>query len=37
LRLNQLEPFLVRMKAMDDMIKSFKPIDTACRALSHQV
>ncbi|MGM0952660.1 MAG: 3-deoxy-8-phosphooctulonate synthase [Pseudomonadota bacterium] len=29
LRLNQLEPFLVRMKAMDDMIKSFKPIDTA--------
>jgi len=29
LRLNQLEPFLVRVKAMDDMIKSFKPIDTA--------
>lgn len=29
LRLNQLEPFLARMKTMDDMIKSFKPIDTA--------
>ena len=29
LRLNQLEPFLERVKAVDDLIKSFKPIDTA--------
>jgi len=29
LRLSQLEPFLARVKAVDDLIKSFKPIDTA--------
>jgi len=29
LRLNQLEPFLQRVKAVDDLVKSFKPIDTA--------
>lgn len=29
LRLNQLEPFLKRVKAVDDLVKSFKPIDTA--------
>lgn len=29
LRLNQLEPFLERVKAVDDLVKSFKPIDTA--------
>lgn len=29
LRLNQLEPFLERVKAMDDLVKQFKPIDTA--------
>lgn len=29
LRLSQLEPFLQRVKAVDDLIKSFKPIDTA--------
>lgn len=29
LRLSQLEPFLERVKAVDDLIKSFKPIDTA--------
>lgn len=29
LRLNQLEPFLARVKALDDLIKSFKPLDTA--------
>ncbi len=29
LRLSQLEPFLTRVKAVDDLIKSFKPIDTA--------
>lgn len=29
LRLNQLEPFLARVKAVDDLVKSFKPLDTA--------
>jgi 2-dehydro-3-deoxyphosphooctonate aldolase (KDO 8-P synthase) len=29
LRLNQLEPFLTRVKAIDDLVKSFKPLDTA--------
>ncbi|MGO1461713.1 MAG: 3-deoxy-8-phosphooctulonate synthase [Marinobacter sp.] len=29
LRLNQLEPFLQRVKAVDDLVKSFKTIDTA--------
>lgn len=29
LRLSQLEPFLERVKAVDDLIKSFKPVDTA--------
>lgn len=29
LRLSQLEPFLHRVKAVDDLVKSFKPIDTA--------
>ncbi|BFN13889.1 3-deoxy-8-phosphooctulonate synthase [Marinobacter sp. RI1] len=29
LRLSQLEPFLERVKAVDDLAKSFKPIDTA--------
>ena len=29
LRLSQLGPFLARGKAVDDLIKSFKPIDTA--------
>jgi len=29
LRLSQLEPFLLRVKAVDDLVKSFKPIDTA--------
>ena len=29
LRLSQLEPFLHRMKAVDDLVKSFKAIDTA--------
>jgi len=29
LRLIQLEPFLERVKAVDDLVKSFKPIDTA--------
>ena len=29
LRLSQLEPFLERVKAMDDLVKSFKSIDTA--------
>ena len=29
LRLSQLEPFLQRVKAVDDLVKSFKPIDTA--------
>ncbi|TGN41965.1 3-deoxy-8-phosphooctulonate synthase [Marinobacter confluentis] len=29
LRLSQLEPFLERVKAVDDLVKSFRPIDTA--------
>ena len=29
LRLSQLEPFLERVKAVDDLVKRFKPIDTA--------
>lgn len=29
LRLSQLEPFLKRVKAVDDLVKSFTPIDTA--------
>ncbi|MFT6029452.1 MAG: 2-dehydro-3-deoxyphosphooctonate aldolase (KDO 8-P synthase) [Oleiphilaceae bacterium] len=29
LRLSQLEPFLTRVKAIDDLVKSFKPLDTA--------
>jgi 2-dehydro-3-deoxyphosphooctonate aldolase (KDO 8-P synthase) len=29
LRLEQLEPFLERVKAIDELVKSFKPIDTA--------
>ncbi|TDT43105.1 2-dehydro-3-deoxyphosphooctonate aldolase (KDO 8-P synthase) [Halospina denitrificans] len=29
LRLNQLEPFLEQLKQLDDLIKSFKPLDTA--------
>ena len=29
LRLAQLEPFLARMKAMDDLVKQFEPLDTA--------
>jgi 2-dehydro-3-deoxyphosphooctonate aldolase (KDO 8-P synthase) len=29
LRLEQLEPFLKRVKAMDDLVKQFDPIDTA--------
>lgn len=29
LRLSQLEPFLQRVKAIDDLVKSFQPIDTA--------
>ena len=29
LQLSQLEPFLQRVKAVDDLVKSFKPIDTA--------
>ncbi len=29
LRLSQLEPFLERVKAIDDLVKRFKPIDTA--------
>ncbi len=29
LRLSQLEPFLQRVKAVDDLVKSFKSIDTA--------
>jgi len=28
LRLTQLAPFLERVKAVDDMIKQFKPLDT---------
>ncbi|HKK57606.1 3-deoxy-8-phosphooctulonate synthase [Marinobacter sp.] len=29
LRLSQLEPFLERVKAVDELVKSFKPVDTA--------
>jgi 2-dehydro-3-deoxyphosphooctonate aldolase (KDO 8-P synthase) len=29
LRLEQLEPFLARVKAIDELVKSFKPLDTA--------
>lgn len=29
LRLDQLAPFLERVKAMDDLVKQFKPLDTA--------
>ncbi|MDX1587293.1 MAG: 3-deoxy-8-phosphooctulonate synthase [Oleiphilaceae bacterium] len=29
LRLSQLEPFLAQIKAMDDLVKSFSPLDTA--------
>ena len=29
LRLNQLEPFLAQIKAVDELIKSFEPLDTA--------
>ena len=29
LRLNQLEPFLEQMKAMDDLVKTFDPLNTA--------
>jgi len=29
LRLNQLEAFLKQMKAMDDLVKTFEPLDTA--------
>lgn len=29
LRLNQLEPFLKQMKAIDDLVKGFAPLDTA--------
>ena len=29
LRLNQLAPFLERVKAIDDLVKQFKPLDTA--------
>ena len=29
LRLNQLEPFLKQMMAVDDLVKSFEPLDTA--------
>ncbi len=29
LRLNQLEPFLKQMRAVDDLVKSFEPLDTA--------
>ena len=29
LRLNQLEPFLKQMKGVDDLVKSFEPLDTA--------
>ena len=28
LRLNQLEPFLKQMRAVDDLVKSFEPLDT---------
>ncbi|MCF7981510.1 MAG: 3-deoxy-8-phosphooctulonate synthase [Pseudomonadales bacterium] len=29
LRLNQLEPFLTQVKAIDELVKSFSPLDTA--------
>jgi 2-dehydro-3-deoxyphosphooctonate aldolase (KDO 8-P synthase) len=29
LRLSQLEPFLARVKAIDELVKQFKPLDTA--------
>lgn len=29
LRLSQLEPFLAQLKAMDDLVKGFSPLDTA--------
>jgi 2-dehydro-3-deoxyphosphooctonate aldolase (KDO 8-P synthase) len=29
LRLHQLKPFLTQMKALDDLVKSFEPLDTA--------
>ena len=29
LRLNQLEPFLKQIRAVDDLVKSFEPLDTA--------
>jgi 2-dehydro-3-deoxyphosphooctonate aldolase (KDO 8-P synthase) len=29
LRLQQLEPFLAQAKAIDELVKSFQPIDTA--------
>ena len=29
LRLEQLKPFLSRVKAMDELVKSFEPLDTA--------
>lgn len=29
LRLDQLEPFLARVKAMDELVKGFEPLDTA--------
>ena len=29
LRLNQLEPFLKQMRTVDDLVKSFEPLDTA--------
>ena len=29
LRLNQLEPFLAQLKAIDELVKSFPPLDTA--------
>lgn len=29
LRLNQLEAFLKQMKAIDDLVKTFEPLDTA--------
>jgi 2-dehydro-3-deoxyphosphooctonate aldolase (KDO 8-P synthase) len=29
LRLEQLEPFLARVKAIDELVKKFEPLDTA--------
>ena len=29
LRLDRLEPFLAQLKALDDLVKSFPPIETA--------